>query len=216
MRKLCALLLLVCASLAYAADPNSSSAIIAVENAKPAAPPALRGPNEFGVWGGFTANEPTVLAISHDRRVSLLGLRYSRRIFQTRAVAFSYAADFLPMVLVSQPRDYKGLDMHDRELIYGTGLAPVGLHFDFATRHRWQPFLEAGGGGVLFTRPAPASDATKFNFMLDFGAGVEFFQRSGHALVFGYRLHHISNAFRVAQNPGIDSNMFYTGFSFFK
>lgn len=216
MRKLCTLLLLVCASLAYAADPNSSSAVIAVETAKPAAPPALRGPNEFSVWGGFTANEPTVLAISHDRRVSLLGLRYSRRIFQTRPLAFSYAADFLPMVLVSQPRDYKGLDMRSRELIYGAGLAPVGLHFDFGPRHRWQPFLEASGGGVLFTRPAPASDATKFNFMLAFGGGVQILQHNGRALTFGYRLHHISNGFRVPQNPGIDSNVLYTAFSFFK
>ncbi|HTK94241.1 MAG TPA: acyloxyacyl hydrolase [Terriglobales bacterium] len=217
MRKLSLLVMLaVCATLARAADPNS--AIVPVQPVAAAAPanPALHGPNEFSFWAGATANEPNIIALTGDRRVSIVGLRYGRRLYQGRLFAVTYTFDLLPAVVVSQPRNVLGKDTTGHELIYGAGFSPLGFRFDLRPRHRVQPFVGFSGGGVGFTRPAPFSDAAKFNFLAALDCGVQVFQHSGHALTFGYKLHHISNAARVRDNPGIDSNMFYTAFSFFK
>ncbi len=168
--------------------------------------PAAHGPNEFSFWTSGTLNAPHVIALSNDRRVTMAGFRYGRRIFNTRPLAFTYTVDAIPAVLVSQPRNFKGTNIGGREWVYGAGVSPIGFHFDVLPRHRLQPF----------TRALPYSDSTKFNFMFEAGAGVRYFERNGHALTFGWKFHHISNAYRVDDNPGIDSNMIYTAFSFFK
>jgi hypothetical protein len=178
--------------------------------------PALHGPNEFSFWAAGTTNAPHVIALSSDRRVSMLGLRYGRRIFHTRLLAFTWTADFDPVVLVSQPRNVKGANIGGREWIYGAGFSPFGVRFDVLPRRRLQPFVNASGGAVLFTRPAPYSDATRFNYMFEAGFGVRYFARRGSAFTFGWKLNHISNNYRVPDNPGIDSSMIYTGISFFK
>jgi hypothetical protein len=175
-----------------------------------------RGRNEFGFWGGVSSNEPMVVAISRDRRVSLVGLRYGRRIFQTKPVAFTYTFDLLPLVLVSQPRNIKGSNIGGRELVYGAGLSPVGVRFDLMPRRALHPFVNASGGAVLFTRNTPYSDATKFNYMFEAGMGIALRRRSERVLTLGWKFHHISNAERVPDNPGIDSNIIYMGFSLFK
>ncbi len=219
MRKLSAvLLLLVCA--AFAADPSSSSAPISpvqpAVQAKEPANPALHGPTEFSVWGGVSASEPNVIAMSSDVRLSLLGLRYGHRFYNGRHLAMTYTANFLPVMLVSQPRVFEGIPLGGREMVYGAGFTPLGARFNLRPTRRWQPFVDMGVGAAVFSRPVPYPDAAKFNFLAELGGGVQYFQRNGHALTFGYKLHHISNAARVRENPGIDSNMLYTGWSFFK
>jgi hypothetical protein len=203
------------ASALYAGDAATAIHPVVVTPRADTSPTA-HGPNEFSFWTAGTLNAPHVIALSTDRRVTMVGLRYSRRIFSTRPLAFSYTADLDPAVIVSQPRNYKGMTTGGREWIYGAGFSPIGVRFDVLPRHRLQPFVDASGGGVWFTRPTPYSDATKFNFMFEAGAGVRYYERHGRALTFGWKFHHISNAYRVDDNPGIDSNMIYTGFSFFK
>ena len=217
MRRLLLILVLVGCPLAFAGD--SASAIAPVPPVvQPSAErnPTAHGPNEFSLWAAGTTNAPHVIALSSDRRVSILGLRYGRRLFQTRPFDFTWYADFDPVVLVSQPRNVKGTPSGGREWIYGGGLTPFGVRFDLLPRRRLQPFVNASGGGVLFTRAAPYSDATKFNFMFEAGAGLRYYERNGRALTFGWKFHHISNNYRVPDNPGIDSLMLYTGLSFFK
>src|SRR4051812_18576366 len=88
--------------------------------------PTAHGPNEFSFWTAGTLNAPHVIALSNDRRVTMVGFRYARRLFVTRPLAFSYTADLDPAVLVSQPRNYKGMTTGGREWVYGAGLSPVG------------------------------------------------------------------------------------------
>lgn len=218
MRRLLSILALLSCPLAFAGDSASviTPAQPVVRNDSERKNPALHGPNEFSFWAAGTTNAPRVIALSSDRRVSMLGLRYGRRLFLTRPLALTWTVDLDPVVLVSQPRNVKGKPTGGREWIYGGGLAPFGVRFDFLPRRRLQPFVNASGGGVLFTRPAPYSDATKFNFMFEAGGGLRCYQRNGRALTFGWKYHHISNNYRVPDNPGIDSFMLYTGISFFK
>jgi hypothetical protein len=71
---------------------------------------------------------------------------------------------------------------------------------------------------IYSTEPVPivAPDATRLNFMFDFGGGLKWFSRSRRAVFFGYKLHHISNAARSRFNPGLDSHMLFAGFSFLR
>lgn len=215
--------------LIFVALMGLSAAASAGESAEPIVPvkpapvvkaervnPALHGPNEFALWAAGTTNSPHVIALSSDRRVSMLGLRYGRRLFQTKPLAMTWTVDLDPVVLVSQPRNIKGANTGGREWIYGAALSPFGVRFDLMPRRRLQPFVNASGGMVIFTRPAPYSDATKRNYMFEAGFGLRFFERHGRAFTIGWKLNHISNNYRVLDNPGIDSAMLYTGISFFK
>lgn len=217
--RLHALALLLClAASAFAADPNSSSSTAAVLPVEPARakPRTLGGANEFTVWGAGTLTSANVIALSHDRRVSLVSLRYGRRLWQSGLAGFTYTADVHPVVLVSQPRNWHGWNTGGREVVYGGGFSPFGFRADLLPRRRWQPFLDASAGAVFFTRNAPYSDGSRFNYMFDTGFGVRFFDRPGRAFTFGAKYHHISNNYRTPHNPGIDSVMLYTGFTLFR
>lgn len=179
-------------------------------------PARLGGRNEFSVWGGASPNSPMVIGVSRDRNLTLLGLRYSRTLFSTAPIALKYTFDVIPAAVLSQPRNLNGDNIGGRELIYGAGFSPLGVQFNLFPRRRLQPFVSSSGGTVLFTRPAPFTDAARWNYMFEAGFGLQFFQRSGRAFVLGWKFHHISNHDRVPVNPGIDSNMIYTGFSFFR
>lgn len=209
--------LLLCAGSAFAGD----AATVSAPPIRPAAPverrtTALHGPNEFSFFAAGTTNAPHLLALSNDRRLTILGVRYARRIFQMRLLAFSWTADVDPVVLLSQPRNVKGANTGGREWVYGAGFLPLGVRFDLLPRRRLQPFLHGSGGLVFFTRPVPYSDATQRNYMFEAGFGLRYFERHGRAFTLGWKFNHISNNYRVPDNPGIDSGMLYTGISFFK
>lgn len=178
--------------------------------------PALHGPNEFSFFAAGTTNSARIIALSDDRRLSIIGARYGRRLFDSSPLAITWTADLDPIVLLSQPRNLRGHNLGGREWIYGGAVSPFGVRFDLLTRHRLQPFFNASAGMVWFSRPAPYSDATKRNYMFEAGFGVRYFERHGRALTLGWKMNHISNNYRVPDNPGIDSGMLYTGFSFFK
>jgi len=176
------------------------------------APPAAR--HEFGFWGGASPSSPVVIGVSRHRKFSAAALRYSRLLMDRKHFALRYNFDVLPLARLTQPRNVNGHDVGGRERIFGTGFAPLGLQLNLRNGQAIQPFVAASAGSILFTRPAPHSDAAKFNFMFDLGAGVQMRQGRGRVLTVGWKYHHISNAYRIRVNPGIDSNMFYTGVSF--
>jgi hypothetical protein len=188
--------------------PALSQEIISRETARPATR------HEFGVWGGASPSSPVVIGTSRHRKFSAVSLRYSRLLMDRRDFALRYTFDVLPLASVTQPRNVNGHDVDRRERIFGAGFAPLGLQLNLRNQRMLQPFIAASAGSILFTRPVPASDAAKFNFMFDLGAGVQMRQGRGRVLTVGWKYHHISNAYRMRVNPGIDSNMFYTGVSF--
>ncbi|HTP43162.1 MAG TPA: acyloxyacyl hydrolase, partial [Candidatus Acidoferrum sp.] len=58
---------------------------------------------------------------------------------------------------------------------------------------------------------------TQFNFTFDFQAGFQFLNSShSRAWILGYKYQHISNGYRHDFNPGLDLNIIYLGYSFFK
>jgi hypothetical protein len=101
-----------------------------------------------------------------------------------------------------------------RQWTYTGGLSPLGQRISFAKRHRLQPFLVANAGFLASTRDIPMDESSSFNFTFEGGAGIEWFRNHEHSFSFDYRLHHLSNDFIGASNPGVDSGIFRVTYSF--
>ncbi|HKC62063.1 MAG TPA: hypothetical protein VKB86_00390, partial [Pyrinomonadaceae bacterium] len=52
-----------------------------------------KGMNEYGIWGGFSFDSPTVIGTAEDRKFLTVGLRYGRIFGTTRRVAYEYTVD---------------------------------------------------------------------------------------------------------------------------
>lgn len=93
------------------------------------------------------------------------------------------------------------------------GVRPLGVRLA-AGPDAFQLLAETAVGALLFNIPAPASNASRFNYTVDAGVGVRV--RIPHGRVTsGYRLHHLSNGGRGRVNPGVDSHMLYFGIAFY-
>src|SRR5262249_4346421 len=97
---------------------------------------------------------------------------------------------------------------------YAGGLNPVGFKWSFLPRRRLQPIMTFSSGFILSTRDIPVDQSESFNFTFELGFGVEYYVRPKHSLRLDYRVHHLSNAYRGLNNPGIDSNLFQLSYSF--
>ena len=94
----------------------------------------------------------------------------------------------------------------------GAGVMPLGWRWNLEPRGPFAPYLEVGGG-ALWTSEAVPSGTTGTNFTTHAGAGLRLLASSGHGVIVGYRLHHISNGNRVARNPGVNAHMLVVGWT---
>ncbi len=68
---------------------------------------------------------------------------------------------------------------------------------------------------MYFKKPFPDERGVPFNFTLELGGGIEIIILENISLTAGYKYHHMSNGQFGEVNPGVDSNIFYTGFTIF-
>lgn len=176
------------------------------------------GTNEYGIWIGGAPNSATVFGSATDRKLLLLGLRYGRVLGGTRQVAFEFTSDVILKATIYQPEALVRLDPRIAPRANGRGASPFGLKVLFNRQGRLKPFVNGSAGFLFFDRGTPVEvlGATRFNFTFEFGGGVQLFATKRNAFSFGYKLHHISNARITGVNPGLDSNVFYAGYSFFR
>jgi hypothetical protein len=183
--------------------------------------------NEFGVWGGYSFSNDTMIGTTTDRQIGVIAARYAKTIHDWHRVALIYTLDIVPMTLVTQPKyvacgggsPYPGYCASGRESVYGGGINPIGLKLQFRRTHAWQPFGASSGGFVASTNPVPVDipGGTQFNFTFDFQAGMQIFNSNRtRAWTVGYKYAHISNAYRHNFNPGLDANEIFFGYSFFR
>ena len=170
--------------------------------------------NEFGIWGGYAPFSSQLLGTTSGRQLLDIGLRYGRVIKHGGKVQVDYTLDVLPVATMRQPTS------SGHEVVYEGGVSPVGLRVDFLPRRRSQAFIAGTAGFVASVRPIPRDvpGGTLFNFTFDFiQIGFRRFNTNGNrAWTFGYKLQHISNAFRTNVNPGVDENVFFAGYSFYR
>ncbi len=178
-----------------------------------------RGTNEVSVWGGFSPNSPRNIGVTGDRKLFTLNLQYDRVLFTTGDVAWKYMGEVVPVALITQhPETLRlpsggTLTLGSNKTVYGAGITPLGAQCNFLRTRKVQPFLSANGGLLYFTDQVPVVNSSQFNFTFSFGAGVQIFRGNRNALTLGYRYHHISNDETAPRNPGVDSNLFYVGYS---
>jgi len=179
--------------------------------------------NEWGVWGGMSFDSTTLIGKTPDAKFGNIGLRYGRVLKTSKTVAFEWTIDVIPVAVLSNPRSEvtfpaPGIFINSfvRRSVYGFGAAPIGLKFNFRRNRRVQPFGQATGGFLYFSRQAPVDDSSRFNFTFDFSGGVQIVNSNRRSFTIGYKYQHISNGYTGTFNPGVDVQMVFAGFSIFK
>lgn len=185
--------------------------------------------NEFGAFAGYSWDSPHVIGTTSHRQLILLAGHYGRTLIETDSISFQYTIDVVPLALVLQPKIVNKIfttppphttfvEGH-REAVYGGGINPIGLKLNFFRQHRLQPLIASTAGFIASVRPVPIDvpGGTQFNFTFDFQGGFQYYNSSRtRAWMLGYKLQHISNANRATLNPGMDANVIFLGYSFFR
>lgn len=186
--------------------------------------------NEFGVWGAYAVNSPDIYGSRAHGDFGAAGFRYGRIVSATRHRVIEYTFDVVPVEVIHQlsyaPCTFESggqtISTHcisGHETVYGGGITPLGWKFNFLPQRRWQVFAALSGGIIATTARVPTDipGGAVFNFTADWQIGFERFNTSrNRAWILGYKLEHISDAFRTRVNPGIDLNVIFVGYSFFK
>lgn len=176
--------------------------------------------NSLTIFGTVTLANSSFYADAFDRHLYLFGVRYSRVLARTNTFAFSYTPEIIPVALLTQPAIGRFAlprsipPFTHTNVAYGVGANPAGFEFLFLPQQKIQPFVSTNAGFLYFSKNVPSFFAAQFNFAADGRAGVKIPLTSGRAVSAAYVFHHFSNGFQGRDNPGVDSQMIYMGYSF--
>lgn len=214
----------------FAETANSSTDSAAVARAQ-LSDEALNAKNEFAVLGGFAPDIPRLFSGSRRSSYGEIDLRYTRRLATSKNLAIKYQFDFVPLAVISYRADRLVrlspttlTTDRERQTAYAIGITPASFQLNFRRRTKFQPFITAGAGLLIFGRQIPDDRSAvrpdqvgrRLNFTPFFGGGAEFLTDSGRAYTVGFKFHHISNNSTASINPGFDQNYFYFGYTFKK
>ncbi len=171
---------------------------------------AQQGPEKDGseiqVWtgGGHSVSGGTKNTAGFN-----LGLRYGWVLTDAHGPGFlkgrfEYAIDAVPMFLVFQPAN----------TVYGVGVNPLGLKWNFVAHGRIAPYFELGGGTLFTTHEVPSGTSS-----VNFTSGVALgFHHLGEKMTWSFdvRYMHISNAGLTTPNPGINTVQVRVGLGAFR
>lgn len=194
-----------------ASDNSVSATVVAGRRAAPVAPDeseiAIRGLGSFGHYHIF--------ANSWWSYLDLAGIEYNRHSWGYKLGArMDYSAEFDPVVLLRQPSktDIWGNPLSkDHTLVYGMGIAPIGLRMTWRSRKNLRPYYVMRGGVDVFTKKAVSQYASYLNFSLEMGVGAQFRVSPGWDARVGFSDYHFSDAFMTPSNPGLDSMSYTAG-----
>ena len=155
----------------------------------------------------------------------MAAIQMSEDILVTRQMRLEYTCDFIPVLIVHQPREsrlaYLGPGALDRinqpsQSIWGMGVAPVGLRLNVGANHPIFPFLALSTGGAYTTEKIPYQipGGTCFNFLFQMGGGLRWKMTPTQDLLFGFSWWHVSNGRIAVVNPGMDANLWYLTYLF--
>lgn len=129
--------------------------------------------------------------------VEALNIEIGREWTPRTEVAFVFA----PMY-IRQPRSWFGDQFGDGDenVLAISGSVLIRRRFR-ETSERAALYLEASTGPMWAQKRVPAA-TSRFNFISQFGGGVELWPQSRTPIVIGYRFGHISNGGYAPRNPG--------------
>jgi hypothetical protein len=101
--------------------------------------------------------------------------------------------------------------------VYGFGITPVDMKWNFTSGKRLVPFVEAAAGLLWTTANIPPGDTSQINFTPGGGGGMHIFLKPGRALTWTLRAVHISSASLGDHNPGVNASVQASlGYTWFK
>ena len=164
------------------------------------------GGHEVQVWAG---GGHSVAGGTQSTSTMNLGLRYGWVLTDPFLPGplrgrFEYAVDAVPAFVIFQPRN----------TVYGAGLNPLNLKWNFSSFQRVVPYFELSGG-VLFTNHETPVGTSKVNFTPGAAMGAHFLRGSWNWSA-EVRYLHISNAGLTTPNPGINTVQIRVGLGRFK
>jgi hypothetical protein len=101
-----------------------------------------------------------------------------------------------------------------RQWTFGQSFAPIGFKYAVRTHHPVQPFLIGTLGYMYTSRPVPLADAEGFNFVINFGAGVEVYRSHTRSVALEARVQHFSNRDTAEANPGTENLILKVSYNF--
>ncbi|MBI4465462.1 MAG: acyloxyacyl hydrolase [Acidobacteria bacterium] len=160
-------------------------------------------------WGWLSGGGVGIAGCVREGDFGALHLRWGRVLTADHGPAFlrgnlQYALEVVPAMVLFQSTT-----------VFGGGLTPLLLQYNFTGGRRMVPFFQAGAGMLFTTEPVPTG-TSRFNFTPQGGLGIYWFPWPRTALVFGVRYHHISNAGLAQPNPGRNSLFFHAGISWWR
>lgn len=169
--------------------------------------------HEFNFLGGYSFHSTRGFwGKIPNASLSIFTLRYNRKLF---VFDEQHLLEYVGEINMSANYDVQESYQYKSGSFKGHGITPVGLQFNFNTKNVVQPFFKSSTGYMYFTEPFPDERGVKFNFTLELGTGLEFVVGQNLSLSVGYKYHHMSNGQIGKINPGVDSNVFYTGITVF-
>lgn len=185
--------------------------------------------NAFTVFGNATFANTKLYGDATQRHLFLVGIAYRHILMRKKDFFVSYAPELVPIAVLLQPHPSlprpsvsgngtvlatsPGAAPEFRNSI-GTGINPVGFELSFLPNRGFHPFLAADCGFLYFNRNVPSAAAAQFNFAAAGRIGVQLATANRSAISIGYEFHHFSNADEAHDNPGLDSEMIFVGYTF--
>jgi hypothetical protein len=172
-------------------------------------PSSETGTWDLAVWAGHAAGREDGRSFGRAE-ITMAGVRVGRVLVGPFGGGWirgslEYGFDIIPLFVASRP-----------EVVWGGGFDPIVLKWNFATRGRLQPFLEAAGGGVFTTSDIPPGDTSTFNFVGKIGGGVHIFTANRQAVSVSLRYWHLSNANLGDTNPAFNGVQIVIGYHWFR
>lgn len=184
-----------------------------------------KGQYEFGLsmGYGFTVNIPPVDSPS-DERTRIRFAHFSPNfkynltgpIFESgfyRGVLYWVIEAQFAVTTEDPSRNGRVVDDSPNFLF---GIVPAQFEYRFINLSRsWAPYVFAGIGGSWSEWFQESEEiGTAFEFILQAGAGIEYYFENGKSINFSYRLWHLSNSNIKSPNTGLNAHVFSLGFTF--
>lgn len=101
--------------------------------------------------------------------------------------------------------------------VYGLGVTPVDMKWNFTSGRRIVPFVEAAAGVLWSQVNIPPGDTSQINFTPGGGGGMHIFLKPNRAITWTVRGVHISSASLGNHNPGVNGSVQVSlGYTWFK
>lgn len=169
--------------------------------------------HEMNIIGGYSfASTKGFWGKIPQATLSLYAIRYNRKLLIYNS---KHLIEYVTEANLAANYTLSNADGYQSATYSGFGLTPIGFQFNINRNNVVQPFFKSSAGFILFKKPFPDERGTQFNFTLELGGGVEFMLTPNISLTAGYKYHHMSNGQFGQINPGVDSNIFYSGITIF-